>query len=388
MKRKIALLILMILALTLTLAACNQTDATSIKIRWDKDEETHVFNITLADFTEEGNSFNVYNGDGTVNVNGGYVKDIGFAGEFSNWDEVRPVAINGKYKLTLKPSSDGSYCDVTTVQQMCVAYNEANVADSSKLQSAKATAEQMEICGFTDTFDSNVVILYSITQTSVRFDNSISQKPLSSSVKVNGFYVGRNTQNLTVYEISTEYNYDAKAPIATITTKNSDGEEAVSEKKFARNSAGTFIDSNQILLYLRSLDKSSNSFQDSPSINVFNAYDKSLQTANFGRTAVNGSATLTRDVLLNGKDGVLATSLNVVAVTIGSNNFMIQQNLPDTLAKKNLDIIWQKEAISKFTTVRFRVGYLSYEIAYDNADNTTDWNEIWTALTPPTEEAV
>ncbi|MCH5156607.1 MAG: hypothetical protein J1G02_01870 [Clostridiales bacterium] len=381
MKRKIALLVFVILILCLALTACNQTAATKVLIRWKT--ETHVFNISLADFAGDSNNFKYYTSEGVAVEGGKYQKDIAFASEFKNWDEIRPLAVSGTYTIDVVPSSDGTaYCDVTTKQEMCVAYKEADIHDNSELLAAKATQEQMDKCKMTDTFDSNVVILYSATETAVRFENTSSQKPLSSSVKVDGFYTGKAAQKLTKYEISTEYDYSGKRPVAKTIMKTADGENTT-EYKFARNSAGTFIDSNQILIYMRSLDKSSTSFQDNPSKNVFNPYTQTLQVASFGMS-------YEYDVLLTdtAQDKTLATNINVVSAAIGNNPFIMQENLPEGLAKKNLDVFSTLSGNeSKFTTVRFRVGYLAYEIDYsDTTTNTTNWSEIWTALATPAEE--
>ena len=374
MKRKISLLILVILAVCLTLTACNQTVATTIRTRWDKEGETHVFKISLADFAENSNSFNAYTSDGVVDSKGNYHKDLALTGEFYNWDEIKPVAVSGSYTINIKPSDDGSaYCDVTTVQEMCVQYDLTDLGDYSKVKNAVATAEQLAKYKV-DASLANTVVLWTSTETYVRFENNTSQKPLKSSTTVNGFYVGKKNQNLTQYTVSTEYNYEAKRPIAKITM---DGN--TTEHKFPKNSAGNFIDSNQILLYLRSLDKSSTSFQDSPSISVFNPYTDTLQTASFGLSYEN-------NVFLTGET-LLPTNLNVVSVTVGNNAFMMQENLPDKLADKNLDIyITSGSNASKFTTVRFRVGYFAYEIDYANEANTVNWSDIWTALSPSTEE--
>ena len=373
MKRKIALLIFLILALSLTFAACNQSATTPIRTRWE--EETHVFNISLADFVgKDSNSFNSYNADGALANNGTHVKDIAFSGEFGNWDELRPLAVNGVYTVKIKPSGDGgsAYCDVTTTQEMCVEYllktdsqTGVDLTKYSELQGAVATQEQLDKFNLERHGDS--VILYSYTQTAVRFENT-TQKPLSSSVKVNGFYIGKVAQALTKYDIATEYDYSGKRPVAKIT---SDGE--VSEYKFSKNSAGTFIDSNQILMYLRSLDKASTSFQNSPSVSVFNPYTQQLQTASFGMA-------YEYNVVLTSENK--ATKLNVVSATVGNNAFMMQENLPDYLSDKNLDVYSLPGGLDfKYTTVRFRVGYLAYEIDFTNAQNSSDWSKILTALT-------
>ena len=384
MKRKFALLILVILAISLTLAACGQTAQTPIRTRWE--EESHVFNITLADFSPNTNNFNTYNANGIADYEGTYYKDIAFTGEFTNWDELRPIDVKGTYTISIKPSDDGSaYCDVATTQEMCVEYmlqsnyqTGVDLTNNSELQAAIATQEQLDKYGLERHGDS--VILWTSTETKVRFENNTTQKPLSSHVKVNGFYVGKVAQQLSKYEIDTVYDYsDEKRPVAKITQ---DGE--TSEYKFAKNSAGSFIDSNQIIMYLRSLDKASTSFQDSPSKSVFNPYTQTLQTANFGMS-YEYNVILTRD------NSTLATNLNVVSVTVGGSAFMMQENLPDTLALGDEKLDSHSGLLdieSMFTTVRFRVGYFAYEIDYANPANTVkgeskNWDKIWTALATP-----
>ena len=381
MKRKIALLVLMILAMSILLVACNQTEETTIRARWE--EETHVFNITLADFVSENStSFNAYTADGVVAGNGTYYKDIASSNGFYNWDEIRPVAVSGTYIINIKPSDDGiAYCEVKTEQVMYVKYNlKSDLTNGidfekfSELRGAEATAEEYTAVGLTK--EDGTTILKSTTVAEVRFENTKSQKPLESSTKVDGFYVGKVEQALTKYEIQTVYSYENKKPVATITL---DGN--TSEYTFAKNSAGNFIDSNQILMYLRSLNKTSSGFQDSPSKSVFNPYTQTLQTASFG-LAYEYNVILTDSI--NSRN--LATKLNVVSVTVGNNAFMMQENLPDTLAD-NLDSYSTLSGLeAKFTTVRFRVGYFAYEIDYTSTQNTSSWSEILTALSPAAEE--
>lgn len=377
MKRKIALLILLISALSVLLVACGKNAETTIRTRWE--EETHVFNITLADFNGNSSSFKTYNADGEPTTNGKYSKDVAFSTEFVNWDEIRPVDVRGKYTLTIKPSGS-EYCEVTTTQVMYVKYNlktaSVNGVDFDKYNDLRS-AEVTDVDEYTDaglTKEEGTTILKSTTETYVQFKNTLSQKPLKSKTEVNGFYVGNVAQQLSQYKISTEYDYSGKRPVAKITK---DG-ETVEYNKFGRNSEGTFIDSNQILMYLRSLDKSSNSFQNTPSVSVFNPYNQTLQTASFGLTYEFNS-------ILTDGDKKLATTLSVVSVSVGSNAFMMQTNLRDTvkLDDKQLDVheaVGGKE--SMFTTVRFRVGYFAYEIDYSASQNSTDWGEIWEALTP------
>ena len=397
MKRKIALLIIVILALSVALVACNPTAKTTIRVRWK--EETHVYSISLADFASNTLSdeiFNFYDIDGNPidrtgnNADSIYCKDVAFSNEFKDWDEVRPLAVKGTYTVKIKPSTDGtSYCDVETTQEMCVKYSLTDFKDLNEMESAKATAEQLAKYKLTE--EDNTVILWSSTETAVRFENVPAQKPLSSSTKVNGFYVGKIAQMLTNYEITTTYDYEGKSPVATVTLKTADDEKTEDVK--ISSTVGNFIDSNQILMYLRSLEKSTD-FPSSPSVSVFNPYTKTSQTANFGMSR-------TFNVILTNpshQDSVLATKLPVVSVTIGRNSFMVQESLPSTLAEHDLDLFSKTNTtdkdgnvittkVSNFTTVRFRVGYFAYEIDYAAEQNTANWDEIWAALVAkPSEE--
>ena len=382
MKRKIALLILLISAVSLVLVACGKTKETPIRTRWE--EETHVFNITLADFNGNSNSFNTYNDKGEPTTNGKYYKDIAFASEFANWDEIKPVDARGTYVLTIKPSGS-EYCDVTTTQIMYVKYKLKTDTVSGVDFTKYSDLRNVEVTDSTEyseaglTKEEGTTILKSTTETYVQFKNTPSQKPLKSKTEVNGFYVGNVAQEVSHYKISTEYDYSGKRPVAKI-TKNG---EKIEYNKFGRNSEGTFIDSNQILIYLRSLDKSSSSFQDSPSKYVFNPYNQTLEIANFGLT-------YEFNTILTNNENRLATSLSVVSVSVGSNAFMMQENLPDTV-KLNDNQLDVHEAVggkeNMFTTVRFRVGYFAYEIDYNNEANKingqpANWGEIWEALTP------
>ena len=385
----------MIMALSVLLVACNQPAKTAIQPRWEKNE-THVFNISLADFAKNSNEFNAYNAKGELAGDGTYFKDISFANEFVNWDEIKPVAVRGMYRIDIEVSGDKSICEVTTSQVMYVKYNLKSASvdgvDFEKYgalreaeQKAEADAIEYKALGLTK--DEGTTILKSTTDTYVKFENTPSQTPLSSWVKVDGFYVGKVAQELSNYNIATEYDYSTNAPVAKIKL----GEES-SEYKFPGNSAGSFIDSNQILMYVRSLDKSSTSFQDNPGKSVFNPFSKSLQTASFGATYMNGISSLTRNAVLTDtvNERTLTTNLNVVSVFVGTSPFMVQQNLPNTLklGDKQLDTtdtIQLGEPEHKFTTVRFRVGYFAYEIDYSHPANTSNWSEIWTALTPAEE---
>lgn len=376
MKRKLALLIFLILALSAVLVACTQTEPTRIEVRWTSDEYT--FNITLADFIDDSDEFKTYpTSDGIA-----YSKDIASVSEvFSQWDEVRPLDVDGTYTLNIQKSASASYWMVTTAQTIYAQYNKAELEKSdgwTELQTLQVTdADETSL-----TPSESTVILKSTTNTEVVFKDTPDQTPISSLTEVNGFYIGKAHQQVTSYKVETTYDTDAKRPTASISI---DGAEAM-EYKFARGAK--FIDSNQLLLYLRSLDKSYTAgFPSSTYVNVFNPYTQQAQTATFSLT-YDAKMILTDSKRLTTINDVeqaeqVYTSLNVVSVMIGNTAFMQQENLPYEL--KSVDLLpgaSESADKAKYTTVRFRVGYLSYELE-------TYSDSVWNMLLPDTttEEA-
>ena len=349
MKRKFALLILMILALSVALVACNNADPTEIATRWQPDEYT--FNITKADFTT-----------GQEYLSNDEI--------YSNLDQIAPDDVSGTYTLKIEQTSGTTNWTVTTSQTLYAQYSKSNVTLSdSELQQVIVTDAQ-EISGTTLTPEDNKVILKSTTYTEVVFDDSKKQTPLSSKTELNGFYIGRRHQEVSSYTVETTYDYSGKRAVAKISI---DGNDPV-KHKFGRNAS--FIDSNQILMYVRSLDKPSKGFQDNPSVTVFNPYTGETSSVTF--TLNYDTQLLLTDTLRN---ATVKTSVNVVTVKVGGTHFMQQENVPNltkTAGFEDVDLLRgdRKDADKpKYTTIRFRVGYLAYEL------KTYDEN-IWNALQP------
>lgn len=370
MKRKLALLILMILALSAVLVACNQAETTKIEIRWTSDEYT--FNITLADFVGTGNEFQYYpDGDDT------YRKDVAMLGEnFSTMDEIRPLDVDGTYTLSIQKAASDNFWTVTTNQTIYAQYNKSDVENSANwtdLQKIQITdADITSLTPFEDT-----VILKSTTTTEVLFKDTTDQTPISSKTEVDGFYVGKANQQVTQYTVKTTYDTSGKRPIASISVNDADPVEY----KFARGAK--FIDSNQMLMYIRSLEKSyTEGFPSSTAVTVFNPYTQQTQTAAFGLTySANMILTDSKRAATDGdtqQATEVHTSINLVSVTIDNMAFMQQENLSNKL--KSVDLLpgaSQNSDKAKYTTVRFRVGYLAYELE-------TYPDSVWNALNPGT----
>ena len=190
-----------------------------------------------------------------------------------------------------------------------------------------------------------------------------------------------NRYNATISDTSSEVSAEdesqetkeEKAPKETegSVTVTVNGEETTREVKL--NANARFIDANQILTYIRSLEKGSDKMKDNPSVTVYLPASDRTYTATFGFT-YSQNCILT----MGGKDNYV--KLNSVNCALGSMAFMQTQNLPDTLAGKQIDCISDGYGghISRYTVTRFRVGNLSYTLDLDAFDGAAD---IVTALT-------
>ena len=387
MKRKLALLLLVLLVATVALAACNQPEATTVDFRWST--ETHVFRVTLADFVGGSSNsliFNSYDSSGNIltsNTSSSYRKDKAIAGEsFAAKDEIMPVDVDGTYTLEIKPGSDTmSKCVVTGKQVLYLQYmlqstvqgETVDLSQWEELNELKVDDDEVRANTNLEIKDDRVV-LKSTTATMVEIVNET--QPVSSRTTVDGFYLGKANRQVSKYDVATTYNYEGKKPTATVTVN--DNEPVVHE--LISSSSVKLIDANQVLLYVRSLSKTEGSLQDSHTAYVFDPLTGKTQAASFGYT-YKDNVILTD--LIRGEQ--LYTTVNSVSVTIGGNAFMMQDNVPQTVKADQISVSTVTRA--RLTTLRFRVGFLSYEIEYSNAANAeTGWNDIWQALTPVVEE--
>lgn len=378
MKKNIALLLCVMLLVAGIFAACsNNTVATEKYMRW-KDGETYTFNITLADFSAEGSNttFKAYevtvnNGDSQSKIN--CYKDsvvqttasIPAAGgtdsesqQLKNSDEIRPLDVQGTYTMNIVKNEDGSYT-FTTKQVVFCQYETKTLKDLGCLDAIKDRVAESNKNPVTN--NDGRTTLRSETNTEVTFKVIKETQPPVSSYKENkGYYIGKEHQGLSDYKIETKYDFDKRKVSVSV-----NGGEA-KERKLGIAKGGSCIDSNQLLLYLRSLDKSSAAFKDSPSVAIYEPATDTLTTAGF---AIN------RDLkaYLNVNGEYVGASVHSVSVVVANKPFMTQYNLPDLTkageGEKGLDFIAGVDAgvrIGKFTTVKFRSGYLSYELSeYD-----------------------
>ena len=376
MKKKIALLLLLMLVSATVFAACSQSSAyTEIIPRWNgKIAEHYEFTVSLGDFsyTSEGNiatpHFRYYGSESDP-----YYKDFDVrSGEIlDSLDEIRPTNVTGKFTLTISHPDD-EYDLLETKQELELTYynKDGNLINENIL--AELSQNNLVVSN-----SNGSITLKSTTETTVEFKHDSSQAPRKSSTKIVGFYLGKVHQEVSIYEISTQYTYeDNNTVIATALTEN--GETTTMENTLKRRSEGSFIDSNQLFTYARSLDKSSTSFQSSPSVSVYNPLTQEIQTATFSFNA-SANAILTDET----RDEELRVKLPTLGVIVDGTAFMLQESVPNL--KERFPDLFNKEGIgpdvtlfagypyAKHTTVRFRVGYISYELSHYP-------DEIWNAL--------
>ena len=380
MKKKIALLALLILAMTTILAACRGNSvATKVIPRWDdKTTETYEYTVALADFdiAEDGSvkspHFKSYGVNDTT-----YYKDfdVRLGETFDALDEVRPTSVTGNLVVTIGHTGD-KYDVLETKQELLLTYDNTN----GKLIEADVLSA-MEANGLVVFNKKGSITLKSTTETTVEFLHDESQAPRSSSTKVVGFYIGKAHQEVSIYNISTEYVYESKNTVVK-TTLTQNGKTDTVENTLKRTTEGSFIDSNQLFTYARSLDKSSTSFQDNPSVTVYNPTTQKTQSVTF---SFNPSANAR--LYDQGRNTPLHVTIPTVGIIIDGIPFMIQEcapNFKDQLPDKfdsqgnGPDVAYYAGyAYAKHTTLRFRVGYISYELTSYETDL---WNSL-TALT-------
>ena len=369
MKKKIALLILLVFALTFAFAACKNPDPTPIVPRWSKDGESYEYVISLADFATGENPTTHF--EPHLKNNDPYFKDFDIrTGEpINSLDQIRPLSVSGTFTLTISPQSDEDdlHQTLTTEQVLNATYNSADVT---------IPLEELQEKGLfvgTDA-ENKTITLTSTTTTMVEFERTKKQTPKKSSTEVNGFYIGKENQEISSYKISTEYDYsNKKRTVAKIKMTSGDETKVDESVTIKRYTAGTFIDSNQLILYARSLDKTSTSFQDSPNVAVYDPFYQKMQTTTFVWTPEANA------VLTNPKtEEELFTKVPNLGIVVGGLPFMMMTSAPSFLDENQEgpdSEFFGVANYAKHTPLRFRVGYLAFELKAGNGYDT-----LWSAL--------
>lgn len=358
--KKLSLILLLVLALSVGLTACNRTSATEAVVRW-RDGEHYEFNVSKADLN--------------ANDDSGYAKEYTVRGEANpdQMDEKVPDDLRGTYTMDIKVKDE--ICTYTTEMVLVSLYSQEyynSLPDEIKddLKKAKLVLTDAEMrTYFGDT--ASGIALKSTTTTSVQFRNKKDQRPSHSEKEYNGYYLGATKQEVSKSKIVVDYNLDKNKVSVSV------DEAAAVEKDISFNNNVNIIDANQLLLYIRSLEKTENSFQDSPSVQVYDPVYNVVRTASFSMTytcqtyieythdeiADEGTDETTGPVTTN-----LKAKLTCVAAVIDGQVFMVQMNLPSSVNKDaKLDIYTNPSVdYNRYTTVRFRTGYKTFELAdYD-----------------------
>lgn len=343
--------VLLALALILTLAACSNPAITYASPRWKNEE--HTFKIVKA-----------------VDEDSSLVES--YEEMLAKADEVMPTYVSGTYTMKIVVNNTQKTCTYTTEQTLYVAYPTELLQgysiwntpdeDGNTLSAMVAPEDENPL-----TYTGNFTTLKSYTATSVTFQNEASQRPYSSTNEVDGFYIGKTAQTISKYKLETNYDWSAKNKV-TITVN---GEKQSTSGTYTEK----FIDANQILLYARSLEKSSTSFQDSPTVAVYMPKLDKVVTAAFSF-----SYKATTYLLVDGE--FVFVNVNAIGVVVSNTMLLLQFNVPDSVNanNKNLDSIpnGTGSQLSKYTTLRFRSGAYSYHL--DDYSSVENGNEILEAI--------
>ena len=374
MKKKIALIILLALACTLLLASCAQATPTKTIPRWSihTEDETYVYNVELADFATSGDTRFAVHADKDI----AYYKDFAISATelMDGLDQVRPKAVSGTYSITISYDSATNCNTVVTAMEVTATYEYKDGKIKVGTDVWHDLIADIANSDLVVTKDSNTITLKSTTETMVEFKYVEKQTPYKSSTKVDGFYIGATHQEKSKYEVATTYNYEGKNAVAKVTLSLNGGEPTENEYTLKRYSEGTFIDSNQLFTYTRSFDKTSSSFADRPAVAVYNPMSHEMQTASFTFTS-SVNAMLTND------NAHIYTKLPVLGVSVDSAPFMVQIAAPNMLDKENKGpdrAQFGTVYYAKHTPLRFRVGYMSFELSYQTGAPKSQ--ELWNAL--------
>lgn len=332
MKKIIALALLLVLTLGV-FAACSSVATTEKKVRWNT-TESWTYDISLCDFNSSMST-----------TSETYYRDFLYSGELNplgdQLDRIAPTSLSGTYTITLSTANDRT--TITTTQTMFATY-EKDVIDTDKL------------ADYIDSQTDTHYTLKSTTNTEVVFETGVAQTPVSSSTTANGFYVGKQYQGASKYSVQTTYNVNKKSTTATTTL---DGGKPITTEISATN----VIDNNQVLTYIRSFDKTNSGFQDSPNVMVFDPLTQTTKKMSF---VYNASQRFLLEHTFDGatESAQVPTIVNRLDVLMDGMSFMTQVNLPD-LTEKGLDRIGTDvmgEYIPQHTILRFRVGFVSYQL--------------------------
>ena len=336
MKKILAIVLLLILAVGV-FAACNQVQPTEKKVRWDTNE-TWTYNISLADFSTS-----------LTTTEGTFYKNFLYSGETNplsgELDRVVPDALQGTYVVNVRVDVSAGVTSVYSEQTMFATYPAASL-------DLDALADRVE------NQNGDLVTLKSVVKTTVVFKNGTAQTPVSSHIKEKGFYVGKQYQTVSDYELKTEYKVGSKKTEIKVTNEK---DEVVYDQSVK---AASIIDSAQVLLFARSFDKTSTSFQDNQRVMVFDPTTKTTRTMSFVYTE---KQNVLVDHLFSGdaESTQVATSLNRLDVLLDGMAFMTQTNLPD-LTAKGWDKISAGEVFNtyypKHTIYSFRVGFATFTL--------------------------
>ena len=345
------MLLVVMLALTFALTACNNTKTLSMGIRW-VENETKTYVIGLQDTTSESNIKEFEEES--------FVKDNPTTP--TEYDRIKPSAVSGTYTTELTINGDQvtykttqvveeTYSDPLYLHYAATLYNQATSTDKAD-QYAFLNATQNADMSYT--FTSTIV-------TEVTFENNVAQTPVSSTQKIQGYYIGQSHVEINDLEYQTTYENG-------VATVKEHGNEL-----YTCELADGVVDALQIPLVVRSLDQSKNTSEGKYAAPAVSVYDfKTNKTVALSLTVYDKM-----NVLLNIGDNYPYAVASVVTVGVQGYSGFLYTFTSNPQATVTMGLAGK---INTYEQVRFQSEYYTYEVDSYTADEVEDLKYVSSAV--------
>ena len=343
--KTISLVLVLTLVFTLV-AGCTPTAPTYSYTRWEN--ETLVYNISLANYETVKETI----GDTTTE----YTQDYNIYADLPNYDKIVPTDVNGEKVVTISKLAGET-----------VTYKMTTTIEAVEIYDKSVDNGQFDLVKTFET-TSSVGLKTVITNETV-FDEGFN--PISSSRDVLSCYVGN--QHKEQYSYTLEVEYENK--VATISFVD----RIANETKTATFDGSIYsflLDSDQLLLYARSLDQSDSAFQGTVSVATFDALACVLNpNANpVVNITFNLARSVKRAVFNNAEDIWYFVKVNEMSLFHTNFGYYIYNTCNDVDGIQ----LGTTGTRCKYSTVKVQEGYWVYELDFTNQDQNTQ--TIWDSL--------
>ena len=340
--------LVLVLTLVFTLVAgCTPPAPTYSYTRWDA--ETLTYQISLANYEKVTEVY----GDTTTE----YTQDYNIYEDLPNYDKIKPLDVNGSKTVQIEK-----------IQGETVTYKMTTSIEAVEIYDLSVDNGQFDLVKISST--STSVSLRTVIVNEMVFDESFN--PIASSRDVVSCYVGNLHKEAYSYTLDVEYS-DKVANVEYFDRVANDTKTA----SFDLSNYSFFIDSDQLLLYARSLDQGENAFGGTVAVATFDALNCVLNAD------ANPVVTITFNLAKSVKRAIYNNALqqwhfldvNEMSLSNGTFGFYLY-NTCNTVDGIQLGTTSVR---CKHSTVKIQDGYWVYEL--DFTVQTQEVNTIWNSLT-------